>query len=90
LATALPPNPLTPERLTGISTVIVVAGGYLHTVVLKSAGTVWVWDRTATAKSATTRQEIDWFPNGIDDLLNRRNPIGPRRFHLMPEGYSRP
>jgi hypothetical protein len=62
LATALPPNPLTPERLTGISTVIVVAGGYLHTVVLKSAGTVWVWDRTATAKSATTRQEIDWFP----------------------------
>jgi RHS repeat-associated protein len=27
---------------------------------------------------------------GIGELLNERNPIGPRRFSLMPEGYLRP
>jgi RHS repeat-associated protein len=43
-----------------------------------------------TAREIAEQQKIDEFPNGIDDLLNKRNPIGPRRFHLMPEGYSRP
>jgi NADP-dependent 3-hydroxy acid dehydrogenase YdfG len=26
---------------------------------------------------------------GVPNLLNKRNPIGPRRFDLMGEGYSR-
>jgi len=43
-----------------------------------------------TAREIAEQQKIDEFPNGIDDLLNQRNPIGPRRFNLMPEGYSRP
>jgi hypothetical protein len=43
-----------------------------------------------TAREIFEQHKIDEFPNGIADLLNKRNPIGPRRFHLMPEGYSRP
>ena len=43
-----------------------------------------------TAREIAEQQKIDEFPNGIDDLLNQRNPIGPQRFNLMPEGYSRP
>jgi hypothetical protein len=43
-----------------------------------------------TAREIAEQQKIDEFPNGIDDLLNKRNPIGPRRFHVMPAGYSRP
>jgi hypothetical protein len=43
-----------------------------------------------TAREIAEQQKIDEFPNGIDSLLNKRNPIGPRRFHVMPERYSRP
>jgi hypothetical protein len=42
-----------------------------------------------TAREIAEQQKIDEF-DGIGNLLNKRNPIGPRRFHLMPEGYSRP
>ena len=43
-----------------------------------------------TAREVAEQRKIDQFENGIDDLLNKRNPIGPRRFDLMLEGYSRP
>jgi hypothetical protein len=26
---------------------------------------------------------------GIDNLINERNPVGPARFGLMPDGYTR-
>jgi hypothetical protein len=42
-----------------------------------------------TAREIAEQQKIDEF-DGIGNLLNKRNPIGPRRFHVMPEGYSRP
>jgi hypothetical protein len=41
-----------------------------------------------TAREIAEQQKIDEL-GGIDNLLNQRNPIGPRRFGLMPEGYSR-
>jgi hypothetical protein len=42
-----------------------------------------------TAREIAEQQKIDEF-GGIGNMLNKRNPIGPRRFNLMPEGYSRP
>lgn len=41
-----------------------------------------------TAREIAEQQKIDEF-GGIGNLLNKRNPIGPRRFNLMPDGYSR-
>jgi hypothetical protein len=41
-----------------------------------------------TAREIAEQHKIDEL-GGIDQLLNRRNPIGPRRFGRMPEGYSR-
>ena len=41
-----------------------------------------------TAREIAEQHKIDEL-GGIDQLLNRRNPIGPRRFELMPEGYTR-
>lgn len=42
-----------------------------------------------TARDIAEQFQIDAL-GGIDNLLNRINPIGPRRCDLMPEGYSRP
>jgi hypothetical protein len=42
-----------------------------------------------TAREFAEQQKIDDF-DGIGGLLNKRNPIGPRRFDLLPEDYSRP
>ena len=41
-----------------------------------------------TAREIAEQKQIDEL-GGIDELLNLRNPIGPRRFGLMPEGYMR-
>ena len=42
-----------------------------------------------TAREIAEQQKIDDF-GGIAKLLNKRNPIGERRFDLMPQPYSRP
>jgi hypothetical protein len=42
-----------------------------------------------TAREIAEQKMIDKL-GGIGNLRNKRNPIGPRRFDLMPEGYSRP
>lgn len=42
-----------------------------------------------TAREIAEQQKIDEL-GGIDELGNRRNPIGPARFNLMPPGYTRP
>ena len=41
-----------------------------------------------TAREIAEQQKIDEL-GGIGKLLNKRNPVGPRRFDLMPEGYAR-
>jgi hypothetical protein len=41
-----------------------------------------------TAREIAEQQKIDEL-GGIGGLLNQRNPIGPRRFGMMPEGYTR-
>ncbi len=41
------------------------------------------------AREIAEQQKIDEL-GGIDALLNIRNPIGPRRFGLMPQPYARP
>jgi hypothetical protein len=46
--------------------------------------------RRRSAAGIAEQQKMDEFENGIDDLLNKRNPNGPRRFGLMPGGDSRP
>jgi RHS repeat-associated protein len=42
-----------------------------------------------TAREIAEQHKIDQL-GGITALGNLRNPIGPRRFRLMPEGYTRP
>jgi hypothetical protein len=42
-----------------------------------------------TAREIAEQQKIDEF-GGIGKLLNKRNPIGQRRFDLMPQPYTRP
>lgn len=42
-----------------------------------------------TAREIAEQQKIDEL-GGVDSLLNIRNPIGARRFDLMPQPYSRP
>jgi RHS repeat-associated protein len=42
-----------------------------------------------TAREIAEQHKIDAL-GGIRKLGNIRNPIGERRFHLMPEGYARP
>jgi hypothetical protein len=42
-----------------------------------------------TAREIAEQQKIDEL-GGIDALLNIRNPMGSRRFGLMPQPYSRP
>jgi hypothetical protein len=42
-----------------------------------------------TAREIAEQHKIDEL-GGIRALGNLRNPIGPRRFELMPEGYTRP
>jgi hypothetical protein len=41
-----------------------------------------------TAREIAEQQKIDEL-GGVGQLLNVRNPIGPRRFQLMPQPYSR-
>lgn len=42
-----------------------------------------------TARKIAEQHKIDEF-GGIGNLLNKRNPVGERRFGLMPQPYSRP
>ncbi|VXC24794.1 DUF6531 domain-containing protein [Nocardioides sp. AX2bis] len=43
-----------------------------------------------TSREVAEQQMVDRL-GGVDNLLNRVNPIGPARFHLMPDQpYSRP
>jgi hypothetical protein len=42
-----------------------------------------------TAREIAEQLKIDQL-GGIKALGNVRNPIGTRRFGLMPEGYTRP
>jgi hypothetical protein len=42
-----------------------------------------------TAGEIAEQHKIDAL-GGLKKLGNIRNPIGARRFHLMPEGYARP
>jgi hypothetical protein len=41
-----------------------------------------------TAREVAEQRKIDEL-GGIPKPLNQRNPIGPRRFDLMGEGYTR-
>lgn len=41
-----------------------------------------------TVREVAAQMKIDGL-GGVDSLLNKVNPIGPRRFDLLPEGYTR-
>lgn len=40
------------------------------------------------AREIAEQMKVDEL-GGVDELINIRNPIGQRRFHLMPPGYTR-
>jgi hypothetical protein len=42
-----------------------------------------------TKREVAEQLKIDEL-GGVDQLINKRNSVGPARFGLMPPGYSRP
>ena len=44
---------LTPVQATGLTGVIAISGGYLHSLALKNDGTVWAWGRNSEGQLGT-------------------------------------
>ncbi len=50
---SIPFASLTPVQATGLTGVIAISGGYLHSLALKNDGTVWAWGRNSEGQLGT-------------------------------------